>query len=112
MIALGQLGISARTFYFLGSFGQVLCVIRISSPIRCRDAADRIECSCCTTRRFTKCDCVCYWYSHLCPCRNSVLLGSQKDKFPGINLALMLDHFEDLFSFELLRSVFQAVSQN
>jgi hypothetical protein len=40
------------------------------------------------------------------PVRNSVLLGSQKDKFPGINLALILDHFEDLFSFEILSKRF------
>jgi len=67
-------------FFLLASLDQVLDVIRFSSSISCRDAAYCIECSCCA-RCFTKSDRVRYWYSHLSPGRNSILLGAQKDEF-------------------------------
>ena len=85
-------------FFLLASLDQVLDVIRFSSSISCRDAAYCIECSCCAARCFTKSHRVRYWYSHLSPGRDSILLGAQKDEFPGVNLTLMLDHFEDLFA--------------
>src|SRR5260370_9158796 len=99
-------------FFLLASLDQVLDVIRFSSSISCRDAAYCIECSCRAARCYAKSHRVRYWYSHLGPGRNSILLGAQKDEFPGVNLTLMLDHFEDLFALKLLRSVFQPVGQN
>ena len=80
----------------------MLHVIRVSSPVRCRDAADRIECQCRAPRRFTKGNRVRDCYSHPSAGRNSVLLGGQKDEFPRLDLAVMLDHFEDFFAVKFL----------
>src|SRR6516225_7661511 len=110
--ALRLLAHQCSGLFLLGSFGELLCVICVSGPICRCDTTNRIKCSCSAAWRFTEGDRVRYRYAHLSPRGNSVLLGTKKDELPGVNLALVLDHFEDLFALEFLRSVLQAVCQN